>query len=611
MSAGTIQAVPPVAGPPDAGPPDAGPPDASLATPAGLWHVLAGWRPRYVLAVACNVVALLAQTGAVAAGAWAIAIAFAGGAPGRLWAPALLAGAAVVVRATASWVESWLSHDLSFRIQARVRLWVYDAVARLSPAGLTRRRDGELLTSSLSDAEALEIYYAHASIYTLTAWVGTPLLWLWLATVSLPAALVTAPVLAVAVTITLVARRWSRAQGGVIRSTLATLGGEVAENAGAVREIVGYGLLPARRARLDRLDGRLRAAQFRNARRAGAETAALGVVALLASIAAAAAAAWQLGQGGLSPAAVPLVVVLAAATTAPVLQWASMTRHYGTTQEAAARIEALFGAEPPVASYGDRPAPGPDHGTGAARSVGFSWHDVDPEASTRLAVEAVSVTVRQGEHVAVAGRSGSGKSTFAQLLARFVDPGAGTIDAAGHPLPDYARDELANVVSLLPQDVSLFAETARDNLLLATDEPVGDDVLWSALRAARADGIVEALPDGLDTVLADNGRSLSGGERQRLALARAILHPSAVLVLDEAVSQLDVLSERDVHDALTGARAGRTTITIAHRLSTLLAADRILVLDDGRLVGDGTHEELLAGCPAYRRLVLPQLEAAR
>ncbi|MFD3685150.1 ABC transporter ATP-binding protein [Nocardiopsis sp. NPDC058631] len=586
-----------------------GPPRTGLATLAGLWHTITGMRTPYLAGVACNAVVHLAQAAAAAGGAWAVVTVLGGGGTGDLLGPALATLAAVIVRSAASWLESWLTHDISFRVLARVRLWVYDAVAGLAPAGISGRRVGDLLTTSLSDSEALEIYYAHSSVYTLSTWLSTPLLWFALAAVSPPAALLVAPVLALAVAVTLFARRWARPQGERVRSALAELGGEVAENAGAVREIVGYGLVPRRNARLARIDHGLLTAQFRNARRAGAETAALGVVSLVAAIAAAGAAGWQLSRGTLAPEAVPFAIVLATMTTAPILQWAGMTRHYGTTGEAAARIEALLAARPPIASHGDRTAPEAESADVRVRDVAFRWSSVAPEASARLAVEALTVTVRPGEHVAVAGRSGSGKSTLAQLLARFMDPDHGGVTAGGSPLGEYSRGELPRVVSLLPQDVSLFQETVRDNLLLATDAPVDDEQLWRALRIAHADGIVERLPDGLDTVLADNGRSLSGGERQRLALARAVLRPAQVLILDEAVSQLDVIGEHGVQEGLAQARAGRTTITIAHRLSTLLGADRILVLDAGRLVGDGDHTELLHSCPAYRRLVAPQISA--
>lgn len=587
------------------------PPRGRLVTLGGLWHAIAGWRPFYVLAVVCNVLSLLAQTGAVLAGAWAVSLAIRGEQPAALVLPAIVTMIAVTVRAVLAWLETWYAHDLSFRMLARTRLWIYSAIARIAPAGISRRRSGELLTTSLADAEALEIYYAHSSIYTLSAWITTPLLWVGLAVVSLPAALTVAPVLLTGVGITLTARRWSRLHGREIRTALADLAGEVAENAGAVREIVGYGLVPERTARLGVIDDRLLSAQARNARRAGAETAVLGIVALLAATAAAAGAAWQIEAGTLDAIWAPFVVILGGATTTAILQWAAMTRSYGTTREAAARIEALLTATPPVAGYGQRPGPAPEEGEITADDVSFRWRSIDPQASAHLALEAVTVRIDAGEHVALAGRSGSGKSTFAQLLARFMDPDTGTINVAGHPLPDYERHELARAVSLLPQDVALFQETVRENLLLATDDPLDDDALWEALRIAQADDIVARLPDGLDTVLSENGRSLSGGERQRLALARAVLHPAAVLILDEAVSQLDALGERDVQDAVEGARGRRTTITIAHRLSTLLTADRILVLDEGRLVGDGSHTVLLEDCPAYRALVLPQLEAGQ
>ncbi|MFY7066173.1 ABC transporter ATP-binding protein [Nocardiopsis changdeensis] len=585
------------------------PPAAGLATWPGMWAALAGHRGVYLAAVAFNTLALLAQAGAALGGVWAVVTVLAGGGPADLAAPAAATLAAVAVRSAASWLESWLSHDLSFRVLARVRLWVYDALARLAPAGLSRRRSGDLLTSSLSDAEALEIFYAHSSIYTLSAWAATPLLWGALAAVSPPAALLTAPVLALSVALTLAARRWARPQGERIRTALAELGGEVAENTGAVREIVGYGLVPRRAERLAALDDRLLTAQFRNARRSGAETAVLGAVALLAAVATAAAAAWQLERGTLAPEAVPFAIVLATMATAPVLQWAAMTRHYGTTGEAAARIGALLTARPPVAAHGDLAAPPEEGGRVRAEGVTFRWSDVDAQASARPAVRDLTVRVRPGEHIAIAGRSGSGKSTFAQVLARCVDPGQGRVEAAGAPLPGYTRPALPGVVSLLPQDVALFRETVRDNLLLATDDDLGDADLWRVLEAARVDDVVRRLPQGLDTVLADNGRSLSGGERQRLALARTLLKPARVLVLDEAVSQLDAVGEHDVQEAIAAARAGRTTITIAHRLTTLVRAERIIVLDAGVPVGDGAHADLLRDCPAYRRLVAPQLDA--
>ena len=587
-----------------------GPPaNGRLMSFAGLWHATAGWRSVYVLSVCCNALALIAQTVALVAGAVAVSLAVGGAPPGALVTPGVVCLSGVVARALLSWLETWYAHDLAFRVLTRTRLWIYTAIARIAPAGIARRRSGELLTTSLADSEALEIFYAHASIYTISAWITTPVLWAGLVAVSPAAGFAVAPVLALCVAVALAARRAARAQGREIRTTLAELSGEVAEDAGAVREIVGYGLRADRAARLARLDERLRTAQLRNARRAGAETAALGVVALLAALAAAAASATQVAAGALAPAAVPAVVVLAGASTAGILQWAAMTRSYGSTREASARIHALLTAVPPVAAYGDAEAPAPNAGTVAVDDVAFRWSSVDPQASSRLVLDAIGAQLRAGEHVAIAGRSGSGKSTFAQLLARFADPDAGSIAVAGHPLVGYRRQDLPHAVSLLPQDVAFFPETVRDNLLLATDRTVDDDGLWEALRIAKADDIVARMVAGLDTVMRDNGRDLSGGERQRLALARAVLHPAAVLILDEAVSQLDVVNEREVQEAVATARSGRTTITIAHRLSTLLSAERILVLDEGRLVGTGTHGELLETCPAYRALVAPQLDA--
>jgi len=588
---------------------EAAPPSDELVTPRGLWQALSGWRGLFVVSAAFNVLGLLAGAAALAAGAWAVSRAVTGAGSDALVVPAIVVFAATVVRSMCAWIETWLAHDLAFRMLARTRLWVYQAVARVAPVGLQRKRTGDLLTSAMSDAEALEIYYAHSSIYAFSAWVATPLLWVGLAVFSLPAALAVLPVILVAVATTLLARRWSIPQGAAIRAALADLGSEVAEDAGAVREIMGYRLVDRRRAALARADDRLASAQYRNARRAAGETAAMGVVALVAGLASAAAVGWQLGNDRLDPALVPIVVVLGVASTSAILQWTAMTRHYGATKEASARISRLLDAKSPLAGFGSTGLFSADRADVSADGVTFAWRDVDDEASDRKAVSEVTVTIEAGESVAIAGRSGAGKSTFAQLLARFMDPSTGVIEVSGTGLTDYTQDSLPTVVSLLPQDVSLFNETVRQNLLLAVDRVVDDNELWEALITARADALVRRLPGGLDAELSENGASLSGGERQRLALAQAVLHPAAVLILDEAVSQLDSLTESEVQDALNQVRAGHTTLTIAHRLSTLLRAQRILVLDDGKLVGDGTHEELIASCEPYRRLVLPQLRA--
>ncbi|WP_135452712.1 ABC transporter ATP-binding protein [Mycobacterium sp. DL99] len=213
----------------------------------------------------------------------------------------------------------------------------------------------------------------------------------------------------------------------------------------------------------------------------------------------------------------------------------------------------------------------------------------------------ISFTARPGQMVALVGSSGAGKSTIASLLARLYDVDSGSIKLNGADVRDVTFGSLKDTVGMVTQDGHLFHESIRANLLLAAPE-AGEDELWEALRRARLDDVVAAMPDGLDTVVGERGYRLSGGQRQRLTIARLLLGRSRVVVLDEATASLDSASEAAVQQALAEALGGRTSIVIAHRLSTVRAADLILVIEDGRGVERGTHRELLARGGRYAEL---------
>ncbi|GGQ08661.1 ABC transporter ATP-binding protein [Streptomyces virginiae] len=233
---------------------------------------------------------------------------------------------------------------------------------------------------------------------------------------------------------------------------------------------------------------------------------------------------------------------------------------------------------------------------------------LDARGGTQVLHE-VSFRAEPGQMVALVGSSGAGKSTIAQLLPRLYDADAGAVRLGGVDVRDLTADSIRDTLGMVTQDGHLFHESVRANLLLARPDATEEDI-WEALRRSRLDGLVASLPDGLDTVVGERGYRLSGGERQRLTIARLLLARQRVVVLDEATAHLDSTSEAAVQEALGEALAGRTAVVIAHRLSTVQAADQILVVEDGRIVERGTHTELLEAGGRYEELYRTQFAAA-
>ncbi|WP_222851723.1 ABC transporter ATP-binding protein [Phytoactinopolyspora mesophila] len=544
---------------------------------------------------------------AVTVGAYAVALSLTGTAAADLVWLLIILGVLVLGKALAAWLESWISHELAFRILAEVRGWLYRATARIAPGGLARRRTGELASVAMADAEALEVFYAHTSIYIFTTAIVSPVVLMALAVFSWQAAAVTALVLLLALALPLVLRRLNQASGARVRAATADVHTQVIEDVQGLREILAFGLRTRRSAALAALGGRLVARQQRHGVRTGLESALTGSIAGIGVIVAAAVAAQQVADGTLDRTLFPVVVVLAGQSVMPALQLLAVTRHWGLTAAAAERVFDLLEEPSPVDRSGTRTLPEDTVPAIEFDNVTFGWPDTDHPA-----IEQVTFRVEPGETVALVGHSGAGKSTCAALLSRYHDPDHGVVSVGGVDLRELAPGELSRVIAPVPQDVFLFHDTIRANLLLGSldGRPVDDEALWDVLRTARIDELVASLPAGLDTVVGERGAALSGGERQRLALARAVLRDAPVLVLDESVSQLDVLSEREVRAALDAVRTGRTTVVIAHRLSTILAADRIVLLDQGSVVDIGTHDELVQRSPIYAALIEAQVDAA-
>ena len=510
----------------------------------------------------------------------------------------LLCGAilvAYIIRSVAVFGSSYLSQYMAQRVMYSLRQRLYSRLLRLSLAFHDRQTVGDLLSRMSLDVQLIQnmistqLVEAAATVVTFIVGIGLMLAISWQLTLL---ALVVVPL--TGYTISRAGSRMRSAQTN-IQQRLSNLASRVQERLQSVRIIQSFAREEYEEERFADLNLRNVEANLRSARIVallGPLVEFLGVVGMVGGIA---FAGWQVTRGLLSADDLATYLIVVQRVGQRFSKLGNIHLSIQQAIAAAHRIFEIIDQEPTVRDAPDAVALPRVRGGVRFRSVSFTY-PIGGEVLRGLDLEA-----EPGEVIALVGPSGAGKSTLVNLLPRFYDPTAGAVEIDGWNLRRVTVRSLRDQVAIVPQETILFSGSVYDNIRYGRLEATAEEV-YAAARAANAEQFIQALPQGYESDVGERGLRLSGGQRQRIAIARALLKNPAILVLDEATSSLDTESEALVQEALDRLMRGRTTFVIAHRLSTVRNADRILVLADGHIIEHGSHHELLARGGLYRKL---------
>ncbi len=569
------------------------------------------------ISIVARLIALLLGVALFAIGGWVVASHGVGAPSWTIGRTAVVLIVISLIKALFRYLEQFSGHWVAFRSLALLRNYFYDRLEPQAPGRTEGEDSGDLLSRVTKDIDRIEVFFAHTLAPGLTAIIapiiilvyqGSATSW-WIALTLLPfLVLVGAAVPAWGV------GRTDRA-ARVIRDRRGALAQHVTDSVQGVREVLAFNHQDARLSEMADIEGEIGARQQVSSRFVSARRGANQFLIAAAMVAVLAVGAWLCSRGSMSVGQLGLALGTTLGSFAPMLAVEDFSADLDQAFASARRVFSITEREPLVTDP-DHPQECSGEGDVTIANVGFRYPSLvedfqGGEPVRPQALRDVSLTFPAGRVSAVVGASGSGKSTVASLIERVWDPESGTITLDGVDIRDLTQQRLRDLVAFAPQRPYIFNDTVRANLLLARPDASDEQLL----RVCRQVGLAEWLesePDGLDTQVGEMGERLSGGQRQRVALARALVREAPVTILDEATSQLDGATEALVLAGIRQATRGRTLIVIAHRISTVMDADQIVVLDSGRVVESGTADELLRADGAFAALLArePEVEPA-
>ncbi|CQR73570.1 Putative multidrug export ATP-binding/permease protein [Sporomusa ovata DSM 2662] len=566
-----------------------------------LLPYLRPYRVRMAMSICCGALEHLLFIAGTALGAYLVGLAAFGGRADDI-------GRFLPVLATMAilWVamyfgDLWAAHDVAFQILKDFRKKLYQAVERSAPAQLLNMRSGELASALMADTELLEWFFAHTAGVFIVAVLVSAITLSLLALIHWALPLVIIPWILLLFSVPLWLRRQADQQGTESRGKLADIASETVDGVQGLREIITYNYEDGFLRRLQLLSENLDRSLLAYGKRLGLEGAVLNVFSTAAMLSVLGTAAYLIVDGQLAFYWLPVAIVIAANVFNPVLQIAAMVRNLGLVTAAAGRVFTVLETKETVV---DSKTDGSCRiSTADVQFFNVAFHYGGDSANT---LNDVNFSVKAGELAALVGQSGAGKTTCLNLLQRFWDVCKGQITIGGVDLRDIPLKKLRNLVSVVPQDVYLFNTSILDNIKLGKPDASMEEV-EAAARAANIHDFIMSLPDGYETNAGERGLNMSGGQKQRMGIARAFLKNAPILIMDEALSSLDAETERLLQESIANLRQGKTTIIVAHRLSTFREADKLVVLHDGKVEETGPHDLLVNQEGYYQKFILAQL----